>query len=66
MKTDNRLLHRFMQEAVFMFRRYCKSGLVIIGVGVGMLLACLLRLGTVCVLCGIALIILGTLLAKRL
>lgn len=54
-----------VQEAVFMFHRYCKSGLVIIGVGAGMLLACLLRLGSVCVLCGIALVILGTLLARR-
>lgn len=47
-----------------MFHRYCKSGLVIIGIGAGMLLSCLLRLSAICVFGGIGLVILGTLLLR--
>lgn len=48
-----------------MFKRYCRAGFILIGVGVGMLFSCLLQLGPVCVLCGIALVILGTLLVRK-
>lgn len=48
-----------------MFRRGCVIGAALIGAGAGMLLACLLRLPSVCVLCGIGLIVLGTILMKK-
>ena len=40
-------------------------GLAIITLGAGMLLACLLHAGAVCVFCGIGLIVLGAVLFRR-
>lgn len=48
-----------------MFHGDCRFGLAIIALGAGMLFACLLHSGVVCVFCGIGLIVLGTVLFRR-
>ena len=48
-----------------MFHRNLKLSLAVIGLGAGMLLACLLKSSSICVFLGILLVIVGTLLLRK-
>lgn len=48
-----------------MFQRNQKLGLILLGLGVGLLCACLIRSGAVCTLGGIGLLIAGVMLLRK-